>query len=218
MRSQVGGLALAFSANVALVLLLLGIQAEGRRAERSAPVKAFDVQEPPQQQEPPPPAPAPKLVAPPRERFLTPRPVVQVPVVPTIEAAPPAPQPLPPAPQLPVQTAGGEAPAPPARTHAPQGPAVYAARDWVRKPTTQQLDRYRPSGSPAGWAVVSCRTAPKQRVTDCAEVSSFPEGSGLAAALRRASWQFRIMPPRRDGQELIGVPIHIRVEYVSPRR
>ena len=45
---------------------------------------------------------------------------------------------------MPAALPAGAAPAPP----------VLAARAWVRKPSSSQLDRYRPVGSPAGWGVV----------------------------------------------------------------
>jgi protein TonB len=40
-----------------------------------------------------------------------------------------------------------------------------------------------------------------------------PLGSGFARAVREAAWQFRVLPPRINGQPVIGAWVRIRITY-----
>ncbi|MGC6328043.1 hypothetical protein [Rhizorhabdus sp. FW153] len=94
----------------------------------------------------------------------------------------------------------------------PNGQKLYPA-DWYREPTIAEMAFYRKDKRQASWAMIACRTAPQFRVEDCQEIAEFPKGSGLASALRQASWQFRIRPPRIGGKPQVGAWIKILYDY-----
>ena len=100
---------------------------------------------------------------------------------------------------------------------APNGEVLYAA-DWARKPTNTELNGYLPPNAPDGWGLIACRTVAGNRVEDCLELGQSPRGSRLASAVRQAAWQFRVLPPRRNGRPLIGSWVRIRIDYSSVRR
>jgi len=101
----------------------------------------------------------------------------------------------------------------------PGGARLYNAQ-WYREPTDAELVTYLPqNGGHAGdWAQIICRTVPQFHVEDCQEMDESPRGSGLARALRRASWQFLVRPPRVDGKALVGSWVKIRFDFRSPKR
>ena len=95
----------------------------------------------------------------------------------------------------------------------PNGQVLYAA-EWARKPTDAELRGFLPERMPDhGWGTIACRTAPGHRVEDCVELENYPKGSHLAGAVRQAAWQFRVRPPRKNGREMIGEWVTIRIEY-----
>lgn len=94
----------------------------------------------------------------------------------------------------------------------PNGQALYNA-EWVREPTHAELSAYMPPNWRDGWGEIACRTIPGHRVDDCIELGSFPRGSRLASAVRLAAWQFRVRPPRKNGRELVGEWVQIRIDY-----
>jgi periplasmic protein TonB len=96
---------------------------------------------------------------------------------------------------------------------APNGEILYSA-EWFRRPTDAELAGYLPRNAPEGWGLVACRTIPDHRVEDCVELGNYPAGSRLAGAVRQAAWQFRVRPPRKNGRELVGAWVQIRIEYV----
>ena len=100
---------------------------------------------------------------------------------------------------------------------APNGEVLYAA-DWARKPTSTELNGYLPPNAPDGWGLIACRTVAGNRVEDCVELGQSPRGSRLASAVRQAAWQFRVLPPRRNGRSLVGSWVRIRIDYSSVRR
>lgn len=94
----------------------------------------------------------------------------------------------------------------------PNGETLYNAR-WLREPTNAELSAYLPPGRPrSGWGMIACRTVPGNRVEDCHEIGQSP-GSGLAGAVRRAAWQFRVLPPRINGRPMVGEWVRIRIDY-----
>lgn len=96
----------------------------------------------------------------------------------------------------------------------PNGQVLYAA-EWARRPTNQELGGYLPRNAPEGWGLVACKTVPGDRVEDCQEIDQRPLGSHLASAVRQAAWQFRVRPPRKNGKELVGSWVQIRIDYES---
>ena len=95
----------------------------------------------------------------------------------------------------------------------PQGQTLYHAR-WYREPTDAELQTYLPAGRPVqGWGIVACQTVADYRVDNCEEVAQSPAGSGLAGAVRKAAWQFRVIPPRVGGKSMVGAWVRIRITY-----
>lgn len=96
---------------------------------------------------------------------------------------------------------------------APDGSKLYAA-EWQREPTDQELNFYlaKARGNrPGAWGLIACRTAPRFRVEDCRPIGESP-GSGLGRAVNDASWQFRVKPPRVDGEYQVGSWVSIRID------
>jgi protein TonB len=91
----------------------------------------------------------------------------------------------------------------------PGGATMYVA-EWAREPTAQEL-RYYVEGKTQGGAqaLIACRTAGRNLVEDCYEIAEQPRGSGLARALIEASWQFRVRPPRINGEPQVGKWVQI---------
>ena len=96
---------------------------------------------------------------------------------------------------------------------APNGEVLYNA-EWAREPTDAELAGYLPRNAPSGWGLIACRTITGHRVEDCVELENYPAGSHLASAVRQAAWQFRVRPPRKNGQEMLGAWVRIRIEYM----
>lgn len=91
----------------------------------------------------------------------------------------------------------------------PDGQPMYAAQ-WYREPTRAEMATYLPKRRVEAGAkgVIICRMVERYRVEDCREQGETP-GSGLAGAMRQASWQFLIRPPRVGTKSLVGVWVRI---------
>lgn len=99
----------------------------------------------------------------------------------------------------------------------PGGARLYNA-EWYRKPTDAELVTYMPKRNVAGgWAMIACKTQERFHVDDCQELGESPPGSGLARALRQASWQFLVRPPRIDGKPMIGAWVRIRFDFTRAK-
>ncbi|MCY1671592.1 hypothetical protein OVA07_11295 [Novosphingobium sp. SL115] len=99
----------------------------------------------------------------------------------------------------------------------PGGVRLYNAQ-WYREPTDAEIGPYMPARRTAGdWAMIACRTIDKYHVEDCQELDESPRGSGLARALRQASWQFLVRPPRINGKAQVGEWVRIRFDFRSKK-
>lgn len=237
-RRDVGPRATAFAValtlEAVLLLLLLSLGWSFSQPEKPKVVevqfKASDYSEsepetpePEQQQKKTAPTPQPTqpVVQPPVE--VTPAPVVP----PTIPV--PRPQPVAPPPTVgprPIQTPQPGKPSfGPADTGpspsmgdsevvgtAPNGEPLYRAA-WYKRPTEDELDGYLSTASGPGWGLIACRTAPDFRVEDCVPLAEYPQGSMINRAILAATWQFKVRPPRRGGQSLVGSWVRIRIDY-----
>lgn len=96
----------------------------------------------------------------------------------------------------------------------PDGQPLYAAR-WEREPTNAELRTYLPPAETGSWGIIACKTAPRNTVEDCRTLDENPRGSGLATGIRRAAWQFRVIPPKRGGEPMIGAWVRIRIEFTE---
>ncbi|WP_273462395.1 hypothetical protein [Sandarakinorhabdus limnophila] len=100
---------------------------------------------------------------------------------------------------------------------APDGSKLYAA-EWQREPTDAELAFYlrkaRYSG-PGAFGLIACRTAPRLKVEDCRPIGESP-GSGMGYAVNEAAWQFRVKPPRVNGDYQVGTWVSIRIMITPP--
>lgn len=112
-----------------------------------------------------------------------------------------------------VQSAGGSPGDSASVGQGPGGVRLYAAQ-WYREPTDAEIGPYMPPRRTNGdWAMIACKTVEKYHVEDCQELGESPPGSGLARAIRQASWQFLVRPPRVNGKPQIGEWVRIRFDF-----
>lgn len=95
---------------------------------------------------------------------------------------------------------------------APNGEPLYAA-SWYREPTEAELAGYLSTATGPGWGLIACRTVADFRVEDCVAIDEWPTGSNMNRAVLAAAWQFRVRPPRRGGQSMVGAWVRIRITY-----
>lgn len=100
----------------------------------------------------------------------------------------------------------------------PGGAQLFNAQ-WYREPTDVELAGYLPADMPRnGYGLIACRTIEDFHVDHCRVLGESPLGSGLGRAVRRAAWQFRVIPPRIDGRPQLGAWVRIRIDYVEGAR
>ena len=109
----------------------------------------------------------------------------------------------------------GDSKAPYGPGEGPGGEPLYNA-EWYREPTHAEIATYMPALNRSSWGEVACRTIEKFHVENCRELAETP-GSGLARAMRLASWQFLVRPPRMGGKTLIGAWVRIRFDMTVTR-
>jgi protein TonB len=95
---------------------------------------------------------------------------------------------------------------------APNGQPLYAA-EWYREPDHAMMRSYLSGANGPGWGLIACRTAPDFRVEDCVGLGEYPQGSQIMRSALAAAWEFRVRPPRRGGQVLVGSWVRIRIDY-----
>jgi len=231
LRSRASGLSLALGINLLLLLILLtlgwGQQTRpklgndplvvdliaGARGESSASKPAEPLAKTPPKSEDRPPLPKPAIVL--AVKPSLPQPTREQPWLEMTKAEMAAADVR----NLPKANAGGGSAAGDSEEvgRGPNGQVLYAA-EWARRPTNTEVRGYLPQNAPDGWGQIACRTVPGNRVEDCVEIGQSPRGSRLASAVRQAAWQFRVRPPRKNGQPLIGSWVQIRIEYETVTR
>lgn len=94
----------------------------------------------------------------------------------------------------------------------PRGETLYAA-EWLREPTDQEIGFYLGSNTMPGYGLIMCKTYPQYRVDDCVALGSVPASARLDRKLLEAAWQFKVRPPRKNGQAMVGEWVRIRITW-----
>lgn len=86
---------------------------------------------------------------------------------------------------------------------------------WVYRPSQRQLEPYVPFAAQrdhvSGWGLLACQSLLSRRVRKCRVLAEAPAGSGFGEAARRASWQFRVWPPKVSTRQLDGAWVRIKI-------
>jgi hypothetical protein len=99
----------------------------------------------------------------------------------------------------------------------PGGVPLYNA-EWYREPTDGEMALYLPAVRPPdSWAMIACQTVENYRVENCQAIGESSPGTGLARALRQASWQFRVRPPRVGNKAMVGAWVRIRFDFTRAK-
>ena len=116
----------------------------------------------------------------------------------------------------PADSGGGDPDTPRVGT-APNGQPMYAAK-WYREPTREELAGYLSTATAPAWATIACKTVPDWRVEDCVGLDEYPQGSAMIRAVLASAWQFRVKPPRRGGDYMVGSWVRIRITVEDEAR
>ncbi|HWE45854.1 MAG TPA: energy transducer TonB [Caulobacteraceae bacterium] len=156
---------------------------------------------PPPPKAPPPPTIQPRVTPPPPINIPTPPPAPLPPIV--------HPTPVQNTPPVVIQT-----PPPPPKPHAPP---VITSPDWIRKPSSEDLDRYYPTGAKEqgkeGSATVECTVKEDGTLTDCSVISESPAGAGFGNATVKAAGRFKMRPKTVDGSPVGGARVRIPLRW-----
>lgn len=231
------GFALAMAIEGLLVLLLLTLGWERRpEVEKQVPTVITFIAPEVSEESPEPPRASPEPEQRPETRPQPRQPTPEQPA-PEQPAEPPAPSIAPPAPAIVpmrwslVPALPRSPAAPPARPvygppdvrsaamrdtervgTAPNGQPLYAAA-WYREPEHAMMRAYLSSARGPGYGLIACRTVEDFRVEDCVGLEEYPQGSNIMRSALAAAWEFRVRPPRRGGQVLVGSWVRIRISY-----
>lgn len=221
-RRRVVTLAVVAGLHLLLILLLLLLAPQLPKGGERAAMEAFNIRAPAATPAAPKPTPQrQRSKAPTQPRTSpVPRPIVTVPSDSNWTIGDPALAgfDLRKAPRAPADEATGEQVAQasdesPVVGTAPDGSKLYRA-EWQREPTEQELAFYVKDKAQRGaWGVIACKTAARYTVEDCREIDEWPRGSGLSRAIVAAAWQFRVKPPRLNGEPMIGSWVSIRISF-----
>jgi periplasmic protein TonB len=92
--------------------------------------------------------------------------------------------------------------------------------DWVTVPGDRELGPYDPPEARRrrirGDVLLACRVRANRHVHHCRTVQEQPKSWGFGAAALDAAWQFRIYPPRRDGQVIDDAWVLIPIHFLRP--
>ena len=225
------GLALLIEALLVLVLLTLapGIEPEVEEVRttvvsiRADPISEEPPEQPASQPEqrteaqPRPQPPQPEQPSPPQPVLPVPAPAPPPAVVPMDwQLRQSAPRPAAPAPARPVYGPVDNRSTMMRDTErvgtAPNGEPLYAAA-WYREPEDAMMRAYLSGARGPGYGLIACRTVEDFRVEDCVGLEEYPNGSNIMRSALAAAWEFRVRPPRRGGQVLVGSWVRIRISY-----
>lgn len=91
--------------------------------------------------------------------------------------------------------------------------AVITNPDWVRRPSSEELERYYPGRALdirlEGRAVIRCDVSAVGLVESCEVIYENPVDMGFGAAAVRLSASFRMRPQTRDGSPVSGAKVTI---------
>jgi protein TonB len=104
------------------------------------------------------------------------------------------------------------APAQMAEAGPPDSAVVGVAPDGSKLAFYLRKARY---SGPGAFGLIACRTAPRFKVEDCRPLGESP-GSGMGYAVNEAAWQFRVKPPRVNGDYQVGTWVSIRIMITPP--
>jgi hypothetical protein len=213
-RSRVLAIAMALGVTILIVLALIQVGALGPHLKEIVPRLITIPLQPP----PPPRAKSENKLDHARRAAVTPNPPAKLPPLNMVILTPKdyAASDIA---TLPSHHAGGEqtadAGAASSNSNGPDGQPMYDVA-WYREPTHAELAPYMPSTlAESGSAVIACRMIEKYHVEDCRELGESPPGSGLSRALRLASWQFLVRPPRIGGRSILGGWVRIRFDFTA---